>query len=243
MRNNYKENIIMEKGKIYMIPTTLGDSTIDAVIPKDVQQIIIGTKYFIVENIKTTRRFLKKVERGIDIDELQFFVLNKHTSSVELESFLNPALEGNNMGVISEAGCPGIADPGSDIVSIAHSKNIKVVPLIGPSSILLALIASGMNGQNFCFNGYLPKERNLRIKKIKELERQAIIGITQIFMETPFRNNNLMEDLLKQCSPNTTLCLAADISLENEFIQSKKIIDWKKHAPNLNKRPCMFLIG
>ena len=233
----------MEKGKIYMIPTTLGDSTIDAVIPKDVQQIIIGTKYFIVENIKTTRRFLKKVERGIDIDELQFFVLNKHTSSVELESFLNPALEGNNMGVISEAGCPGIADPGSDIVSIAHSKNIKVVPLIGPSSSLLALIASGMNGQNFCFNGYLPKERNLRIKKIKELERQAIIGITQIFMETPFRNNNLMEDLLKQCSPNTTLCLAADISLENEFIQSKKIIDWKKHAPNLNKRPCMFLIG
>ncbi len=243
MRNNYKENIIMEKGKIYMIPTTLGDSIIDSVIPKDVQQIIIGTKYFIVENIKTTRRFLKKVERGIDIDELQFFVLNKHTSSVELESFLNPALEGNNMGVISEAGCPGIADPGSDIVSIAHSKNIKVVPLIGPSSILLALIASGMNGQNFCFNGYLPKERNLRIKKIKELERQAIIGITQIFMETPFRNNNLMEDLLKQCSPNTTLCLAADISLENEFIQSKKIIDWKKHAPDLNKRPCMFLIG
>ena len=233
----------MEKGKIYMIPTTLGDSTIDAVIPKDVQQIIIGTKYFIVENIKTTRRFLKKVERGIDIDELQFFVLNKHTSSVELESFLNPALEGSNMGVISEAGCPGIADPGSDIVSIAHSKNIKVVPLIGPSSILLALIASGMNGQNFCFNGYLPKERNLRIKKIKELERQAISGVTQIFMETPFRNNHLMEDLLKQCAPNTTLCLDADISLENEFIQSKKIIDWKKHAPNLSKRPCMFLIG
>jgi len=233
----------MEKGQIYMIPTTLGDSTIDAVIPKDVQQIIIGTKYFIVENIKTTRRFLKKVERGIDIDELQFFVLNKHTSSVELESFLNPALEGSNMGVISEAGCPGIADPGSDIVSIAHSKNIKVVPLIGPSSILLALIASGMNGQNFCFNGYLPKDRNLRIKKIKELERQAISGVTQIFMETPFRNSHLMEDLLKQCSPNTTLCLAADISLENEFIQSKKIIDWKKHTPNLNKRPCMFLIG
>jgi 16S rRNA (cytidine1402-2'-O)-methyltransferase len=233
----------MEKGKVYMIPTTLGDSTIDSVIPKDVQQIIIGTKYFIVENIKTTRRFLKKVERGIDIDELQFFVLNKHTSSVELESFLNPALEGSNMGVISEAGCPGIADPGSDIVSIAHSKNIKVIPLIGPSSILLALIASGMNGQNFCFNGYLPKERNLRIKKIKELERQAISGVTQIFMETPFRNSHLMEDLLKQCSPNTTLCIAADISLENEFIQSKKIIDWKKHTPNLNKRPCMFLIG
>ena len=233
----------MEKGKIFMIPTTLGDSTIDSVIPKDVQQRIIDTKYFIVENIKTTRRFLKKVEREIDIDELQFFVLNKHTSPAELEAFLKPALEGNNIGVISEAGCPGIADPGSDIVSIAHSKNIKVVPLIGPSSILLALIASGMNGQSFCFNGYLPKERNLRIKKIKELERQAINGVTQIFMETPFRNNHLIEDLLKQCSPNTTLCLAADISLENEFIQSKKIIDWKKNAPNLNKRPCMFLIG
>jgi 16S rRNA (cytidine1402-2'-O)-methyltransferase len=233
----------MEKGQIYMIPTTLGDSTIDSVIPKNVQQIIIQTKYFIVENIKTTRRFLKKVEREIDIDELQFFVLNKHTSAIDIESFLNPALDGNNMGVISEAGCPGIADPGSDIVSLAHSKNIKVVPLIGPSSILLALIASGMNGQNFCFNGYLPKEKNLRIKEIKELERRAINGVTQIFMETPFRNNHLMEDLLKQCGPSTTLCIAADISLENEFIQSKKIADWKKHAPNLNKRPCMFLIG
>ena len=233
----------MEKGQIYMIPTTLGDSTIDAVIPKNVQQIIIQTKYFIVENIKTTRRFLKKVEREIDIDELQFFVLNKHTSAIDIESFLNPALEGNNMGVISEAGCPGIADPGSDIVSLAHSKNIKVVPLIGPSPILLALIASGMNGQNFCFNGYLPKEKSLRIREIKELERRAINGVTQIFMETPFRNNHLMEDLLKQCGPNTTLCIAADISLENEFIQSKKIIDWIKHAPNLNKRPCMFLIG
>ena len=218
----------MEKGKIYMIPTTLGDSNIDSVIPKDVQQIIIETKYFIVENIKTTRRFLKKVEREIDIDRLHFSVLNKHTSPTELESFLNPILEGNNIGVISEAGCPGVADPGSDIVSMAHAKNIKVVPLIGPSSILLALIASGMNGQNFCFNGYLPKERNLRIKKIKELERQAINGATQIFMETPFRNNHLMEDLLKHCSPNSTLCIAADISLENEFIYSKKIIDWKK---------------
>ena len=226
-----------------MIPTTLGDSTIDAVIPKNVQQIIIETKYFIVENIKTTRRFLKKVEREIDIDELQFFVLNKHTSAIDIESFLNPVMEGNNMGVISEAGCPGIADPGSDIVSLAHSKNIKVVPLIGPSSILLALIASGMNGQNFCFNGYLPKEKSLRIKEIKELVRRAINGVTQIFMETPFRNNHLMEDLLRQCGSNTTLCIAADISLENEFIQSKKIIDWKKHAPNLNKRPCMFLIG
>ncbi len=233
----------MAKGKIYMIPTTLGDSTINSVIPKDVQQIIIDTKYFIVENIKTTRRFLKKVQREIDIDKLQFFVLNKHTSSIDLESFLNPALDGNNIGIISEAGCPGIADPGSEIVNIAHSKNFEVVPLIGPSSILLALIASGMNGQNFCFNGYLPKERNLRIKKIKELERQAISGFTQIFMETPFRNNHLIEDLLKQCAPNTKLCLAADISTENEFIQSKKISAWEKNIPNLNKRPCIFIIG
>jgi len=233
----------MEKGKVYMIPTTLGDSTINSVIPKDVQQIIIDTKFFIVENIKTTRRFLKRVEREIDINELEFFVLNKHTSPNELESFLNPALEGNNIGVISEAGCPGIADPGSDIVSIAHSKNIKVTPLVGPSSILLALIASGMNGQNFSFNGYLPKERNLRIRRIKEIERLAMQGVTQIFMETPFRNNHLIEDLLKQCSPNTTLCIAANISLENEFIKSKKISDWKNNTPDLNKKPCMFLIG
>jgi len=145
--------------------------------------------------------------------------------------------------VISEAGCPGIADPGSDIVSIAHSKNIKVTPLVGPSSILLALIASGMNGQNFSFNGYLPKERNLRIRRIKEIERLAMQGVTQIFMETPFRNNHLIEDLLKQCSPNTTLCIAANISLENEFIKSKKISDWKNNTPDLNKKPCMFLIG
>jgi len=233
----------MKTGKVYMIPTTLGESTINAVIPKDVQQIIIDTKYFIVENIKTTRRFLKRVEREIDIDELHFFVLNKHTSPNELESFLTPALEGNNIGVISEAGCPGIADPGSDIVSIAHLKNLQVVPLVGPSSILLALIASGMNGQNFCFNGYLPKERNLRVRKIKELERLASNGVTQIFMETPFRNNHLLEDLLKQCSPNTTLCIAANISLENEFIRSNKVNEWKKTIPDLNKKPCMFLIG
>lgn len=233
----------MEKGKIYMIPTTLGDSTINSVIPYDVQNIIIDTKHFIVENIKTARRFLKKVERSINIDELQFFVLNKHTSPTELDAFLIPALEGNNIGIISEAGCPGIADPGSDIVSIAHQKNIQVVPLVGPSSILMALIASGMNGQNFSFNGYLPKERNLRIKKIKEIERIAGNDITQIFMETPFRNNHLLEDLLKNCNPNSNLCIAVDISLETEFISTKKMAEWKKNIPNLNKRPCMFLIG
>ena len=233
----------MSKGSIYMIPTTLGDSSIDAVIPKDVQQIIIDTKYFIVENIKTTRRFLKRVEREINIDELHFSILNKHTSPSELDSFLTPALDGNNIGIISEAGCPGIADPGSDVVSIAHSKNLNVIPLVGPSSILLALIASGMNGQNFSFNGYLPKERNLRIRKIKELERLANSGFTQIFMETPFRNNHLLEDLLKQCSQETNLCIAANITVENEFIYTKKIGDWKRNIPNLNKRPCMFLLG
>lgn len=233
----------MKQGKIYMIPTTMGDSNIESVIPKDVCEIIITTKFFIVENIKTTRRYLKKVERSIDIDTLIFFTLNKHTSAQDISSFLEPALEGNNIGIISEAGCPGIADPGSEVVKIAHQKGIQVIPLVGPSSILMALISSGMNGQNFTFNGYLPKERHERIQKIKELEKLASHGKTQIFMETPFRNNHLLEDLLQNCTPSTNLCIACDISLATEHIKTQTIDVWKKNPPNLHKKPTMFLVG
>lgn len=226
-----------------MIPTTLGDSSINSVIPLGVVDKIKETKFFIVENIKTARRFLKKVERTIDIDELEFFTLNKHTSPHDLDSFLRPAIDGHDIGIISEAGCPGIADPGSDIVSLAHLKNIDVVPLVGPSSILLALIASGMNGQNFSFNGYLPKDRKERIHKLRDLEKKATRGHTQIFMETPFRNNHLLEDILKNCSPNTRLCVATNITLDSESIKTKSIKDWSRNAPDLSKKPTIFLFG
>ncbi len=230
-------------GSIYMIPTTLGDSPINSVIPEEVQNIIRTTKFFIVENIKTARRYLKKVDRSIEISDLTFFVLNKHTSPNELESFIVPAKEGNNIGIISEAGCPGIADPGSDIVNLAHRNGIKTIPLVGPSSILMALIASGFNGQQFTFHGYLPKERRDRIKKLKEMERSAGHGATQIFMETPFRNNHLLEDIIQHCNPKIRLCIAVDISLESEMIKTLPIHKWKGSLPNLHKRPCMFLIG
>jgi 16S rRNA (cytidine1402-2'-O)-methyltransferase len=233
----------MEKGKILMLPMTLGDSSIDSVIPKEVQEIIKGLKFFIVENIKTTRRYLKKIDRSIDIDELTFFELNKHTDNTIISEFINPALEGNDIGMISEAGCPGIADPGSEIASIAHFKGVKVQPLVGPSSILMALISSGMNGQEFSFNGYLPFDKSERNKKLNDLDRLAQRNFSQLFMETPFRNNSLLEEVLKQCSGNLKLCIAADISLATEFIATKTIADWKKNIPNLKKRPVMFVLG
>ena len=233
----------MQKGKIYMLPMTLGDSSIDLVIPKEVQKKLLSIKVFVVENIKTTRRYLKKIDKAVDINELTFFELNKHTKETELEHFLTPALEGEDIGVISEAGCPGIADPGSEIVKRAHQKNIQVVPLVGPSSILMALIASGMNGQQFTFNGYLPFDKKERIKKLKDMERLAQRNHTQLFMETPFRNDSLLQDVLQHCSGNLKLCIATDISLETEFIVTKPLKEWKKNLPNLKKRPTIFVLG
>lgn len=226
-----------------MLPMTLGDSSINSVIPLEVQQVIKGLKFFIVENIKTTRRYLKKIDKSINIDELTFFELNKHTELQHISEYLSPALNGNNIGMISEAGCPGIADPGSEIASIAHYKGIKVKPLVGPSSILMALISSGMNGQEFSFNGYLPFDKSKRGKKIKDLERLAQRNFTQLFMETPFRNDSLLDEVLKNCNGGLKLCIAADISLDTEFIQTKSIAEWKKNIPNLKKRPTMFVLG
>jgi len=233
----------MEKGILYLIPTTLGETEISKVIPAYIFEIINSIGEYIVEDEKSARRYLRKLRIKKSLDEIILHPLNAHTLTESFASYLNSIEEGKNIGIISEAGCPGIADPGAEIVKIAHKKNIKVVPLVGPSSILLALMASGFNGQNFCFHGYLPKERNERIRKLKDLERTAQQkNQTQIFIETPYRNQHLLEDIISNCSLQTQLCIACDITLPSEFIQTKAINEWKKKLPDINKRPAIFLI-
>jgi 16S rRNA (cytidine1402-2'-O)-methyltransferase len=228
---------------LYLIPTTLGDQKVESVIPNANSLIIKNLKYFIVENIRTARRYLKKTDPNINIDELNFTELNEHTLKQELEELLTPLYNGFDLGIISEAGCPGVADPGADIVRIAHEKNIRVIPLVGPSSVLLSLMASGMNGQNFTFIGYLPVKQSERIKVIREIEkRSATEKQTQLFIEAPYRNSKLLEDLISTLNDFTRLCIAVDLTLETEFIQTKTIASWKKGVPDINKRPAIFLI-
>ncbi|MCT4600909.1 MAG: SAM-dependent methyltransferase [Marinifilaceae bacterium] len=229
--------------KIYLIPMTLGDTEIDKVIPRYVQNICKETKIFIVENIRTTRRYLKQIDKNIDIDTLTFFELNKHTNINDINSYLNKIKEGN-IGIISEAGCPGIADPGADIVSIAHEKGIPVIPLVGPSSILMVVMASGFNGQSFGFNGYIPIKSNERIKRIKELESiSKHHNQTQVFIEAPYRNISIFNDIIKSCAKNTLLCIGCNISAESEYIKTKTIEEWKKVDPSfMNKIPTIFAI-
>jgi 16S rRNA (cytidine1402-2'-O)-methyltransferase len=230
--------------KLYLVPNVLSEGDWQNVLPAQIFTVVTATKYFIVENTRTARRFLKLVNREIDIDTLTFFELNKYTSAADLPTFLKPAEQGFDMAVISEAGCPGVADPGADVVKIAHQKGITVVPLVGPSSILLALMASGMNGQNFAFNGYLPVKPSERSREILALEKKVKTGQqTQIFIETPYRNNQLAADLVKTCSPSTQLCIAANITGENEMIVTKSIQQWKNNLPDLHKQPVIFLIG
>jgi 16S rRNA (cytidine1402-2'-O)-methyltransferase len=229
-------------GKLYLIPTTLGDTSIDQVIPKDVQELIPTIKHFIVENIRTARRYLKKVDSSINIDELKFYELNKHSSPNEISGYLK-AIKENDIGIISEAGCPGVADPGADVVKLAHEKGIHVIPMVGPSSILMSLMASGFNGQNFAFNGYLPIKANERAKKIKQLDTRSLSeNQTQIFIEAPYRNNKLVEDLIQNCSPGTKLCIAMDITMESEFIKTLPVKSWKKIDVDLHKKPAIFLL-
>ena len=231
------------KGTIFLIPTTLGDSEINSVLPETVRNTVDNISYFIVENLRSARRYIRKLLPEKDINGLTFFELNKHTDLNEIPTFIIPALSGNDIGIISEAGNPGIADPGSSIVKAAHMKNIKVVPLVGPSSVLLALITSGLNGQNFAFNGYLPVKSIERIKKLQFLEKRSKIeNQTQIFMETPYRNMKMLEDILNTCQKNTLLCIAADITSVTEFIKTKTISEWKKHIPQINKRPAIFIL-
>ena len=233
-----------KKGTLYLIPVTLGETPHTQVIPEFNNSIINEIDTFIVENIKVARRFLKRSGIQKEISELTFHEINKRSDNNNYPTFIKPLLNGKNIGVLSDAGCPGIADPGADIVALAQEEDIKVVPLIGPSSILLALMGSGFNGQSFCFNGYLPKEQKERVRKIKDLERNAYKHHqTQLFIETPYRNQHMLEDLLKTCYPNTKLCIAVDITLASESIQTKTVEDWQKTKIDLQKRNCMFLIG
>jgi 16S rRNA (cytidine1402-2'-O)-methyltransferase len=229
---------------LYLIPTTLGDGNPYEVMPGEIKSQIGAIQHYIVENVRSARRFMKKVDPSIEIDPMTFFELNKHTKPSEIASFLEPALKGYPIGVISEAGCPGVADPGSEVVRIAHQKGIQVRPLVGPSSILLSLMASGLSGQNFAFIGYLPIRQPDRGKKIKHIEGRSITERqTQIFIETPYRNNLLLDDLCKTLDDKTLLCVACDLSLETEYIRTQSIFQWKKALPNLDKRPAIFLIG
>lgn len=230
--------------KLYLIPNLLSEGDWQNVLPARVLPVLTQTRYLIVENIRTARRFMKQVNQDIEIDDLTFFELNKHTPSSEIPSFLNPLEKGEDIAVISEAGCPGVADPGAEIVKLAHKKRIEVMPLTGPSSIILSLMASGLNGQNFAFNGYLPVKSSERSKAVKVLEKKAKIEQqTQIFIETPYRNNQLIKDLLTMCSSATLLCIAANLTGENEFIATRPIGEWKKGVPDLHKQPAIFLIG
>lgn len=228
---------------LYLIPVTLGDTEINRVLPEYNRQIIAGIKHFAVENIRSARRFLKKSNPDIVIDDLTFYTLDEHTRVEEISSFLAPLREGKPVGVISEAGCPAIADPGADLVAIAQSEGLPVVPLVGPSSILMSLMASGFNGQSFTFNGYLPVEPNERTRKIRLLEQRAYQeNQTQIFIETPYRNHKMIEELIRTCRPGTRLCVACDISCENEEIHTRTMAQWKKAKYDFQKRPAIFLL-
>ncbi|MDD2719928.1 MAG: SAM-dependent methyltransferase [Gallionella sp.] len=231
-------------GTLYLIPCTLGDTPAEQVLPAHVIQLARSLNHYIVEETKTARRFLSALKHERPIAELHFATLNEHTPSSELPALLTPLLAGQDAGIISEAGCPGIADPGAELVNLAHRKGIRVIPLVGPSSILLALMASGMNGQCFAFHGYLPIAEADRNKMIASLEAESTRRRqTQLFIETPYRNDKLFDALLRQCRPDTRLCIAADITLESELIQTRSIAQWKSQtAPELNKRPCLFLL-
>ncbi|MDR1718888.1 MAG: SAM-dependent methyltransferase [Dysgonamonadaceae bacterium] len=235
----------MKPASLYLIPSPLGETAVEKVLPAYTIEILSAIRYFIVENERTARRFIKKANPSVNIDDLTFSLMNKHTSPLMVSEYLKPLEDGNDVGIISEAGCPAIADPGSDVIALAQQKNIPVVPLVGPSSILLSLMASGFNGQNFAFNGYLPIEGTQRAKMIKRCEQRVYSeNQTQLFIETPYRNGKLIADLLKTCSPATKLCIAADVTCEDEQIITRRIDEWRKvtNLPDLSKRPCLFLI-
>ncbi|WP_187264560.1 SAM-dependent methyltransferase [Pontibacter beigongshangensis] len=233
-----------QPGILYLIPTILAEGTADQVIPPQVKETVQKLTYFIVENLRTARRYVKSICPELVIEQLHFVQVDKDASLAEVQQSLERVLKGQDAGIISEAGCPGVADPGAEVVKYAHQKNIRVVPFAGPSAILLSLMGSGFNGQRFAFHGYLPIERGPRLQTLRQLEKEMQQrDQTQIFMETPYRNNKLLEDLVQTLHPTTRLCIAANItSPEHELIQTKPIADWKKELPDIHKQPAVFLI-
>ena len=237
------ENTFKYSGRLFLIPTTLGNENPLEVLPEKVKNILQGLDEFIVENEKTARRHIKQLFPKKSQQSLILKSLNKFTEAAELPTFLDACKEGRDMGLMSEAGCPGVADPGAEIVKIAHREGIQVIPLVGPSSILLAMMASGMNGQSFSFHGYLPIDKKARKQEIKFLERlSAEKDQAQIFIETPYRNNQMLQDLVQNLHPETRICVACDLTLSSEFVVTRTASDWKKSKTDLHKRPAIFII-
>jgi 16S rRNA (cytidine1402-2'-O)-methyltransferase len=233
-----------DRGILYLIPSPLGDNAPMEVLPLTVRKVIENIDHFIVENEKDARRFIKRICPKKDQGGLHLYPLNKFTPIEEILTYLEPIIEGISIGVISDAGCPGIADPGAEIVKMAHRKNVTVQPLVGPSSILLALMSSGLNGQNFAFNGYLPIDKLKRKKEIKSLEKKSFdYNQSQLFIETPYRNDQLFSDLLKTLDRNTEICIACDLSLPTEYIKTHTVKEWEKLKISLHKRPAIFIIS
>ena len=230
-------------GTLFLVPTVLAEDTSATVIPPQVISCVGSLSYFIVENARTARRYIKSIAPEKVIEELQIVVINKDSSEAEVKKALEPLKNGISAGIISEAGCPGVADPGAEVVTFAHRQGIKVVPLVGPSAILLALMGSGFNGQSFAFHGYLPIEKKDRLTAIRNLEKEMLQrDQTQIFMETPYRNNQFLLDLTQHLTPNLRLCIAANITAPNELIRTDTIANWKKNPPDLHKQPDVFLL-
>lgn len=228
---------------LYLFPTTLGDSELSAVIPSSNNKILADIRHFIVEDVRTARRFIRKCLPETIIDELNFYLLNQHTKPEDIATFLTPLKHGFDMGVLSEAGCPAIADPGADVVAIAQQLDLRVVPLVGPSSLLLALMASGFNGQSFAFNGYLPVQLPEKLKVLKKLENRIVHEHqSQLFIETPYRNNKTLNDIISACPGHLKLCIAANITLPDESIVTRTLNDWKRNLPDLTKRPTLFIL-
>lgn len=234
----------MQFGILYLIPVTLGDDNISNVLPADVISIAQQLDSFVVESEKSARHFLSVIKTLLPVRQLSLNLLNEHTEDKDVAALLAPLLAGKNIGLMSDAGCPGVADPGAKLVALAHQKGIRVVPFVGPSSILLSLMASGLNGQQFAFLGYLPVDKTERNQKLKEIEKRSLSHKeTQLFIETPYRNQHMLEAILSNCQPNTRLCVACDISLATEMIVTKTISAWKNTAlPDLHKRPTIFLV-
>ncbi len=234
----------MDKGRLHLIPNLLSDVEPESSFPPQVKKLALELKYYVVENVKFSRRLLKKLDRSVDIDSMDIQELPHKNEVVDLSNLLAPALIGHDIGLMTDAGCPAVADPGSQVVRLAHEKGIRVIPHTGPSSILLTVMASGMNGQAFTFNGYLPKDRKDRMVALRKFEDLATKkGITQIFMDTPYRNDNVIEDILNVCRADTRLCIASDITGDHEDIRSMSITYWKKKKKSYQKIPVMFALG